>query len=177
MAGYHGRLIWPFVAEIFRLDTAGIEAQTPPTDHQGDGGGFDKDFREANLQGSSDEGTLGRKEEATPLLIPCQVEDEEFETLRQQSQGNVPTSRASLVFHAKDIEDLGLLDSNNEINIRVNSRLNRILEKGTQAQVWKPRNPPGLFLTMIRPASFGLSGLKRNLYLSVWEDREIGAIR
>lgn len=173
--GYRGRLIWPFIAEIARLDTAGTEALPPPTGHQGDGSGMDKDFREPNLQGADPVGVVGRAE-STVINMPCQVEDEEFETLRQQTQGNVPTSRVSLAFHAIDLEKQGLIDANGNANIRVNSRLNRILLSKDNSLVWKPPNPPGLFLTAIRPASFGLSGLKRNLFLSVWEDREIGAV-
>ena len=171
-----GRLIWPFLAEIFRLDTAGTAGLTPPTTHFGDGSGYDPDYREPVLQGSDKIGTVGRKELAA-IQVPVQVEDEEFELLRQQQGGNVPNSRVALAFHSRDLRKFSpsLIGADGHIRIPVNSRLERILDlKGNQ--VWKPANPPGLYLTQIRPASFGLSSHKLNLYQSLWEDREVAAL-
>lgn len=179
MSDYRGRLIFPMLAEIFRLDTVATEALTPPPDTHGGATGMDKEFRVPVLQESDPTdkvGTVGR-EEKVAIKVPVQVEQPgEFEQQNQSPAGNIPDSNLVLVFHIQDLEDLSLMGADGMPNIRVNSRLARIFDsKNPTRVIWTPTKLPGLYLTEIKPDSFGLDGLDRNLFISMWNDRAVGA--
>jgi hypothetical protein len=181
MPGYRGRVIFPFFAGIFRLDTEGTLAVTPPAGSFG-GAGYDPEFREPVLVEQAAGDTVGKvaRVELPEILVKCQVDEvEESEAQRQQVSGNVPNSRMVLVFHAADLEKALLMGADGNPLIRVNSRLGRVLDRSNK-HVWtpgasRPGMKPGFFLTSIRPTSWGLSGHARNLFISIWEDREVGA--
>ena len=80
-----GRLIFPFVAELHRLDT---QAMAPD---------YDEDFQEPVLVDSDDDG-VGEpfRREHPPMRVPCQVEPEAFEALRMATSGNTPRSSFDL---------------------------------------------------------------------------------
>ena len=95
-----GRLIFPFIAELHRLDT---QAMAPD---------YDEDFKEPILVDTDDDGVAEPfRREHPPVRVPCQVEPEAFETLRMATSGNTPRSSFDLVFHFKDLERLGLVDA------------------------------------------------------------------
>ena len=103
-----GRLIFPFLAELRRLDTAAMAS----TDPDGAGpltGGFDPDFKEPVLVDRDGDGIAERERTELPAIrVPCQVEPKVFEDLRMLASGDSPRSDISLVFHFKDLERLGL---------------------------------------------------------------------
>lgn len=174
-----GRLIHPSLAEILRPDVVATETKTPIAGSRGGPTGYDKHFRTPILQKEdpTDKKGIVAGEFKAPLLIPAQVEVVDFEDLRQQTGGNVPDSRVTLVFHAKDLEDLGLIKADGTPNIPVNSKLNRILDINDPAKVeLVPRDPPGLYLTHIMPSSFGLTSRRRNLFIGTFDERATGAL-
>ena len=104
-----GRLIFPFIAELHRLDTQAMAlgdagAGVPP--------GYDDDFKEPILVDTDDDG-VGEpfRREHPPVRVPCQVEPEAFEALRMATSGNTPRSSFDLIFHFRDLERLGLVAS------------------------------------------------------------------
>jgi len=174
-----GRLIFPFLAELFRLDTAG----TSGTDPDGPGpltSGYDPDFKEPVGVDTNDDGIAERaRTEHPPVRVPCQVEPKTFEELRMFAAGNSPRSRIELVFHYRDLERLALVDlPTGEALVRPGDRLGALYDKAG-ALVQTVRTPPGLYVTEARPIGFGLHRPRpsRNLLLVAFEDRQLAAGR
>ncbi|HHH27240.1 MAG TPA: hypothetical protein ENK57_02670 [Polyangiaceae bacterium] len=174
-----GRLIFPFLAELFRLDTQAMATVDP----DGPGplqGGYDADFKEPVLVDQNDDGVGERVgQEHAPARVPCQVDTKAFEELRMFASGNAPRSRIDLVFHFKDLERLGLVDpGTGDALLRPGDRLGAIYDKA-DALVQQVRTPPGLYVTESRPIGFGLNMARphRNLLLVTFEDRQPAARR
>src|SRR5688572_482404 len=100
-----GRIIFPFLAELHRLDTQAMaadpDAAGPLTS------GFDPDFHEPVVL---DTGVDFRRE-LPPVRVRCQVEPLVYEELLQTAAGNAPRSKLVLVFHYRDLERAGLVDT------------------------------------------------------------------
>jgi hypothetical protein len=168
-----GRLIFPFLAELHRLDTAAMAGVDP----DGAGlltGGYDPDFKEPVLVDTDDDGVAEPfRREHPPVRVPCQVEPEAFEALRMAASGNTPRSSFDLVFHFRDLERLGLVDAaTGDALIRPSDRLGALYAQGGQL-VQAVRTPPGLYVTEARPIGFGLYRRRpsRNLLLVSFQDR------
>ncbi|ACY13457.1 conserved hypothetical protein [Haliangium ochraceum DSM 14365] len=172
-----GQLIFAFVAEIYRLDTAGTAALDP----DGAGprtSGYDPDFQESVVVDLGEAAERVRVEHP-PVRVPCQVETKTFEALRMHAAGNTPRSRVELVFHFRDLERLALVDEETgDARIRPSDRLGAIYDKGG-ALVQRVRTPPGLYVTEARPLGFGLHRARprRNLLLAAFDAREQAAGR
>ena len=166
-----GRLIFPFLAEIHRLDTRAMAEGVPAL---GLGPAYDDDFKEPVLVDGDGDG-VGEpfRRELPPVRVPCQVEPEAFESLRMTSSGNAPRSRLELVFHFRDLERLGLVDAaSGEALVRPSDRLGALYDlEGDHVQT--VRTPPGLYVTEARPIGFGLARRRprRNLLLVAFADR------
>ena len=160
-----GRLIFPFIAELHRLDT---QAMAPD---------YDEDFKEPVLVDSDDDG-VGEpfRREHPPVRVPCQVEPEALDALRMTPSGNTPRSSVDLVFHFRDLERMGLVDAaTGEALIRTSDRLGALYDAAGQL-VWAVRTPPGLYVTEARHAGFGLFRRRprRNLLVVSFSDRPAG---
>jgi hypothetical protein len=164
-----GRLIFPFLSEIHRVDPRAL-ARDP---------GLDGDFKEPALVDRDDDGVPDRAPpEHPPVRVPCQVEPKSDEALRMFASGNAPRMHVELVFHFEDLERLGLVDENGEALIRAGDRLGALFTTRGEL-VWRVPRPPGLFVTEVSPLGFGLPhrAPRRNLLLVVFEDRSLGAPR
>ena len=166
-----GRLIFPFVAELHRLDTQAMAlgdagTSVPP--------GYDDDFKEPILVDYDDDGVAEPfRREHPSVRVPCQVEPEAFEALRMATSGNTPRSSFDLVFHFRDLERLGLVDAaSGDALIRPSDRLGALYTRDGQL-VQAVRTPPGLYVTEARPIGFGLHRRRpsRNLLLVSFQDR------
>jgi hypothetical protein len=172
-----GRLIFKFLAELCRLDTA----STANTDPDGVGpltGGYDPDFKESVLMDRNDDGIGERvRIEHPPIRIPCQVDTKALEELRMLASGNAPRTTVDLVFHFKNLEKLGLVDATSgEVMIQIGDRLSGIYDL-CGSLIQEVHTPPGLYVTSVAPFGFGLNLAKpsRNLLLVTFEDRMQGA--
>jgi hypothetical protein len=170
---YRGRLIWPHLARIARLDPTAIAADPdaggPLTS------GYDPDFREivrlpdnAKVTGPS-----ARLELAT-IDLPVQVEDQEWEQLRMLRTGDSPQIEVTLVFHFRDLERLGYVDADtgDALVPRKGDRLVSLVNKRTDLLTEAVPTPPGLYCTEAQPRSYGLSSLRRNLLVCVFASRD-----
>lgn len=130
-------------------------------------------FREPEVvDDGSQLGTDGRTE-GTEVRLLAQVEDDEFEKLQMLDSGDTPDSSAVIIHHFKDLEAAGYVDADGNATFpKKGDRLNAIYKKNG-AIVWKPRNPPGLFVEEATPISMGFGG-HRNLLKVVVNDREKG---
>jgi hypothetical protein len=167
-----GRLIFPFVAEIMPLDTVATKADP-------DGGGvltsgYDEDFRTTIkiLETPTDQTGKSSRVEGAPILIRTQIEVEQQERLQMMLSGDSPEGRFRLIFHYKDFERLGLLDSDNKPTIKKGDRLSRLLDtKGNLVEVIP--DPPGLYVHQVMSRGWGLGGTNptRNLIFIDFEER------
>mgnify|MGYP001817289396 CR=1 FL=1 len=166
-----GRLIFPFLAVIARLDV--IKSSSDPDGAGELDEGYDHVLREPHTY-TNTSGVRQDTRQDKCILVPCQIEDRVLEGQRQIQAGNNPQSIMTLVFHFRDLERLGLVDRTTGMaNIRPNDRLDRLLHCRTKKLVQSFRNPPGLFAVSCTPAGFGI-GNARNLLLCVFEEREQG---
>jgi len=172
-----GRLIFEFVADLYRLDTAATAA-----DPDGVGplaAGYDPDFGESvRLDPDGDGVGEPVRREHAPVRIPCQVDTKIFDELRAAGTGNAPRSRVDLVFHFRDLERLGLVDATtDDALVRPGDRLAGIYDRAG-ALVQAVQTPPGLYVTEARPVGFGLGMARprRNLLLVAFEDRPQAAL-
>lgn len=165
-----GMLIFPFLAELHRLDTTAM-AGPGPGPHAS---GYDADFREPVLVDADDDGLAEAfRREFPPVRVPCQVEPDAFESLRMAPSGNSPRTSFGLVFHFRDLERLGLVDAaTGDALIRPSDRLGALYDVAG-ALVQAVRTPPGLYVTEARPTGFGLHRRRprRNLLLVTFNDR------
>lgn len=171
---YRGRLIFPFNAQIYRLDIAATSQ-----DPDGAGpleSGYDVDFRETVIVPETGKqlGTDARQEMA-PIMIECQVEPDTIGAMQQLFSGNVPTSDIALVFHFAQLESMSLVDAEGDALLKVGDRLGGIYSLAGEKVMGVP-TPPGLYMTEVRPIGFGLnfSSPQRNLLLVKFDDREQG---
>lgn len=174
-----GRLIFPFLAELHRLNTAGT-ATTDPDDAGPLTSGYDPDFKEPVGVDSNDDG-IGEpvRVEHPAVSVPCQVEPKTLEELRMFAAGNSPRSRVELVFHFRDLERLGLVGApTGDALVHPGDRLGALYDRAG-ALVQAVRTPPGLYVTEARPIGFGLHRPRpsRNLLLVAFEDRQLAAGR
>ena len=159
-----GRLIFPFLAQIYRLDTQ-TTAGTDPS-------GFDPDFKESRVVDSMDDGVGQRiRNELPPIKLLCQIEPKTFEELAMFASGNSPRANINLVFHFKDLERMGLVDETGEAMIRPGDRLGGIYDKA-DVLVQVIRNP--MYAIDSRPMGFGLHRAKpsRNLLFVTFDSRQ-----
>lgn len=171
-----GRLIFPFLVNVARLDT---DATFADPDAGGPlESGYDDDFREVVIvppATGSQRGASARVEDV--VQCKAQIEDDQFEELEMLATGRSPEGSVTIVFHFADLERRGLVDAGTgEALIRVNDRLAAIFtRRGVLVQTI--RNPPGLFCVEAKPRSFGL-GLNvshRNLLVCTFEPRAVSA--
>jgi len=174
-----GRLIFPFLAELHRLDTLTTATEDP----DGAGpleGGYDPDFKESVLVDTNDDGIGERiRREHPPVRVSCQVEPDSFDRLRMFASGNAPRSNIDLLFHYKNLERMSLVDpGTGDALIRPGDRLAALYDKA-EALVQTVRTPPGLYVTEARPMGFGLNRARprRNLLLVSFSDRQPAARR
>ena len=166
-------LVRPLIAEIAQLDTVATASLDPPGPAVS---GYDPDFKEPVLSGPAVHGMgVDQRQEKAPIQVPAQVEFGPFEKLRQAYSGNLPDSRVVLVLDFDDLSRLNLIDpGTNETLLRANDRVVSISNGNGQVIESFP-NPPGLFVTELRPG-YGLDA-DRNILLAFCNEREQGLAR
>lgn len=167
--GYRGRLIFPFIAVIHRLDTTATEA-TP-------GGGYDPDFRTTKKTYPGNIGvSASTRKESAPVQLRCQVEIGRWELQKQMASGNAVDTTLTTVIHFKELEAKGLVDlASGDPLLRVGDRLESILRLRDGVLVQAVRKPQSLFATEVQPTAYGL-GRERNLVIITWDERPQGLV-
>lgn len=175
-----GRLIRPVLVELAQLDTLATVADQPDADAStGQSSGYHPNFREprilppTNTDGAnSPRGKSARQEKLVRCLAQWEVEN--FDFLQQWASGNSPGHRIGLVFHYRDLEKRGLLDTAGRATIHVNDRVCAVFHAKTEKliQRFEEDQGHGLFITQLEPGSMGLRGQERNILFATVEDRE-----
>jgi hypothetical protein len=158
-----GRLIFPLVAELRRLDDAAMAATATAT--------VDPDFDEPRRTAAG----VPVRVELPPLRLPCQVEPDREHALAPSAAGDVPRFRIALVFHFRDLERADLIEPLTGVpRLAAGDRLAALYDR-TDALVEMFPNPPGYFATAATPLSYGLGARPRpNLLLVTFVDRPQG---
>lgn len=160
-----GRLIFPFVIVIARVDPVAIEAAGP-----GGFDGFDDDFNEPALEAS---GPIRR--ELAEIKLEAQIEPGTFVELRRLLQGFAPKAEMTMTVHFSELEDLALVGADGLPLLRAGDRIDRIEDMDAVTVLSFP-SPPGLYIDTMTPDSFGLLGSRRaNLAIFALTDRPQGA--
>lgn len=168
----------PFVLEkslavIHRIDLSATSALEP---FPGQVGGYDKDFREPIVydvdtpRGKVRETT---RVELPAIKVPCQVEEIEFEKLRQLFPGDMPSSNMVLVLHRMDLHQMRLVDeTTGRPTIRKNDRVSHLENFRLPGTVTLKFDDPGLYVFEVRPGSHGFGPDGYDLNLIYLNERE-----
>lgn len=159
---YRGRLIWPILAEIHRLDLEVVNSL----------GGYDSVYKEIKLEPSADRLGTSARVEMAPIQIPIQFEPSSLRKLHMFANGDASTGRMVGVMHFQDLEDRALVHATNgQALIKKGDRLGALYRTdGTLIETIT--NPPGAFVTDATPETT-LSGY-RNLLIVTFESRDEG---
>ncbi len=119
-----GRLINVFTAVIYRLDTVATAAVA--------GGGFDDEFGEMKpVEDGTQLGASTRREEATPKIIPVQLDrDMEWHRRNMKKGGVQDGAEIVLIMHLEDLEGMSLINAQGEAQFFKGDRVDRIQTEG-----------------------------------------------
>lgn len=167
---YRGRLIFPMLARIGRVDLASMGADPDATGPLTTG--FDDDFREPIRVADGTQAGAARRLEYALVDIPAQVEDQQWQSLSMEATGNDPSTSITLVFHFADLERLGFIDPTTKSATCpiVGDRLDAIVDPRTGA-VEQKAPEPGIYCVHAEPRSYGLGALRRNLLVATFSER------
>lgn len=168
---FRGRLMNPFSIELGQLNLAATAADP-------DGGGpltsgYDPVFRETRLLHTSN--GLGVSARAETLIkLPGQFgSTQSLSALMEAQNGNLSPTEFEILFHFRDLERLGLIDTvTGTAKIKIGDRLNAIYKCCDGSLIQQVKNPPGCFCTKASP-TFGLHN-SRNLLITSWKSRDPG---
>lgn len=173
-----GRLIFPFVVDIAQLDTAATAA-----DPDGAGpatSGYDPWFREPIIvDPGGDVSTTGDPVRVERVVqLRAQIETAQNEELIMMVTGRSPSSQMSLVFHYRDLEAAGMVESvsGRPVLRGPGDRLAAIRNPRTLELIEEIPRSPGLYATEVQSIGFGL-GPTRNLLLVKFQERTLSVER
>lgn len=151
---YRGRLIFPVLADIYRLDLAAVDAA----------GGFDPVYREIK--------STSTRVEMAVVRIPIQFEPNALRRLHMFPDGDGSHGRVVGVMHFADLEARSLVHATTGVClIKKGDRLGALRRlDGTLIETIE--NPTGAFVTEALPIT-GLAG-ERNLLQVTFESRDPG---
>lgn len=160
---YRGRLIFPFMMEVARLDLASTQ-----------NAGYDPEFLEPTILPTTDGlGASARAETLVRLLGSFHSPQSLFQ-LQQALTGNLQKVDVLVLFHFAELERVGLVEQGTGMAlIKVGDRLNAIYDKRSGTLVQQVPNPPGAFVTKASPI-FGLNSF-RNLLEVTFTSRDQGS--
>lgn len=169
MAGTVGRLLFPVLTDIYRLDTTGMLA-----DPDGAGplsSGVDG-YGEPILVASPDDAGTYRRLEMAPVRLPVQMATEAYDRQHMMATGDVREGKVSLTFHFRDLEAAHLVDPTTQRPLlKSGDRIGAVYDlDGNLLQAFPA--PPGLYIVEAS-ARFGLRG-KRNLLIATCMSRKQG---
>ena len=149
-------LLQKAVAVIHRLDITSTWNVNPPGEKTT---GYSHTFDEPIVYDTSEVAPNTRtsaRTEMAAVRIPCQVEILTDEELRQIALGDDPITNLSLILHRRDLERLGLLDSNRDVLLKKGDRISCLERYGAASgTVVKSFANPGLYVLEVRSGSWG----------------------
>lgn len=151
-------LLFPVYVVIARLDFAATRAYDPPGTPTS---GLNDILRAPVVINQGGVRTVARVEMAE-VKVPCQREDKTLDQLSMAFTGNDPVTTIAFVLHRKDLDRLGLLDSDGNCVLKARDRIARVEDKrGNTVETW----PKPLFIYEIRGGSHGMGPTGRDLQI------------
>lgn len=162
--GYRGRLIFKFMCEIAPIDIGASAVSN----------GYDSEFRERKIVPTADRIGNTKRVEGPMYRIPAQFgSTDQFRRLQMMATGNADSNGFTILFHFKDLEQLGLVESFTQNSLlKVGDRLNAIYDYRTGVLVQQLPMSCAVYVTEAQPI-FGMGGT-RNLLACTFKDREPG---
>lgn len=140
------------IAVVERLDYLGTRSAHPA----GKTSGFDDDFDEPVGYTTGGQGRTDALVYLPPIKLPCQVETVQAGELKQDQSGTDPESVFTLVFHKRDMRQFNMFDPvTKQFLLKLDDRIPRIESFRIPNLVTWQFDAPGLYITQIRPGSFG----------------------
>lgn len=170
MPSGRGKLLFPLLAEIGRIDYAATEANA----QGGAPAGYDPDFQEPIVYSNpsnSDQIETTRTE--TTAFVPAQIRSFTMDQLAMMFGGNSPSTVLEVTFHLQDLEDAGLVNAVTlQPLIGSNDRLVSLRDRCDETRVVQRfPDPPGLYATQTRASGFKAN---RNLLVCIFQSRKQG---
>ncbi len=169
MGSYRGRLIFPKLIEIARLDTAAVEAAQR----------YDHAQREIRISNKNKPGQLRtnpRDGHETLVRVKAQIETDAYQRIAMGGLGSVPLSRMMCVCFGPELEEAGLLDATTKQPLLKNTdRLAAIYELD-ETLILTIADPPGLYANQVQPTGFGFGTGGFNLVELLFEARPHGTL-
>jgi len=145
-------LLFPMAAVVHQLDTAAtrtLDVPGPPSD------GYN-DLLDEPYPYNSGAGFTDTRQEKAAVRVPCQLEIMTFEELNQVDTGDAAMSEIILIFHRRDLETLGLIDSTTRLQkLKAGDRISALEKKGFPGTFVHPI-PHDLYIFKIEPGSPGM---------------------
>lgn len=164
---YRGRLIFPKLIEVARLDTTAI---TTASDYDRTFG----EIRSSNENRPNAQRTTRKPEHETLIRMKAQIETDAYQRIAMGGLGAVPESRMACVCFGPELEELGLLDpTTKQCLLKPTDRLAAIYELD-ESLILTVANPPGLFAVQVQPTGFGFGVGGYNLVELLFEARPQG---
>ncbi|NIO75607.1 MAG: hypothetical protein GTN69_06935 [Armatimonadetes bacterium] len=161
-----GWLPFEKLVEIYQLDTEQTDAQ----------GHYDPDLRETIPVDPDEDGVPEdpRVEVGTPVTIRAGVERDREALMQMTTGGNVQDTAVVLSIATYRLTSAGLFDANGFPTIRVNDRLNKIMDlNGNPVNVFNGNPLPEVFCRRVTPGQADLGGTT-NCWLFLFEERPKG---
>lgn len=143
-----------------QLDIAATRAQDPPGTPST---GYSPTQRTPYVY--NDPATGERKDTrqyGAPIRVPCQVEVQTWEQLKQEFRGDAPDSDIAFVLHHMHLETLGLMSSNGALTIKKGDKITAIEKNGIPGQIVRPLSKP-LYIFEVRARGWGMGPLTHDL--------------
>jgi len=161
---------------ILRRNAPGTRALNPPGAASS---GMDDIFREPVVydtqSGAQTEGREDAMQYQPPIRVQCQVETTMYNLLNTVASGNIPDSQVIFVTHRKQLRELGLIDPVTGNALIRTGDLVTSLERTNQGVTVLTFPGKGLYITEVRPASWGFGIDGHDLHLIIAEPRDQGS--
>ena len=148
---------------------------TRANDIDGVGGfesGYDDIFNEPRVGGEEQVRTTARVE--TQVRFKVQVEPEQNDMSQMLAGGSQMARRFSLIAFVPELRTLGLMNEDGTSKIKQGDRVHQLRHVLTYAVITTFTDPPGLYVTEVRPLSYGFPSMDQNLLQIICTDRKQG---
>ncbi len=163
MGNYRGRLIWPCLATISRINTPSTEANAIG----GQPRGYDRVWREPVETSEGEDSRVY----FPPDVVQCQVRSEfgAYDKEDPYPDGRRLQYQLKIILHYKELEHKQLIGPDGGSVFQPSDRLDFVHR--TNGQLLKDFTKSPLYCIQAQDRSFGLDGLNRNLLMLYFDDR------
>lgn len=168
---YAGRLIRPQLCILKQLDVAATRANDIDGG-EGYAGGMDDLFGDIVVAGPDEQRVSARVE--SEIRFRVQVEPEQFDATQMLGPGTQLQRRISLIAFIPELRAKGYMNDDGTPKIKQGDRLHELRHVLSFSLITSFSTPPGVYVTEVRPLSYGLASRDQNLLQIICTDRKQG---